>query len=177
MKRICLFLLIFCALSAQAQRSLSATNQAYAQQAQVLREVQMNLQQLAARLDAIEQQQGALASRIGALERGNGAASKDDVAALRADLNAVKAQQSQLRGQIVEDLAQRMAKLQKQQAAAQAKQQAAQKSGYEHTVEAGQTVSEIAKAYKVSVQSILKANKITDPTKIRVGQKLFIPDP
>ena len=63
----------------------------------------------------------------------------------------------------------------KQRAAAES--QAKQKSGYTHVVEAGQTISAIAQAYKVSVTSIMKANKIKDATKIRVGQELFIPDP
>lgn len=177
MKSFLLSVLLVCAFGVQAQRSISATNQAYAQQAQALREVQMALQRLESRLDAIEQQQSALSGRISTLERGNGAASKDDIAALRADLNAVKAQQAEMRGEIVSDLSKRMAQVQAKQAAALQAQQAAQKSGYEHVVEAGQTISEIARAYKVSTQSILKANKISDPTKIRVGQKLFIPDP
>ncbi|HZI31773.1 MAG TPA: LysM domain-containing protein, partial [Candidatus Binatia bacterium] len=54
--------------------------------------------------------------------------------------------------------------------------------GYEHKVEAGETISAIAKAYrdqgvKVTVSDILKANPKVDPTKLYVGQKIFIPDP
>ena len=52
-----------------------------------------------------------------------------------------------------------------------------QRWGHSHTVEAGQTLSAIALAYKVSVKAIMQANNITDPTKLRVGQTLFIPDP
>ena len=44
-------------------------------------------------------------------------------------------------------------------------------------MEAGQTLSAIAQAYKVSVKAIMRANNITDPTKLQVGQTLFIPDP
>jgi septal ring factor EnvC (AmiA/AmiB activator) len=47
-------------------------------------------------------------------------------------------------------------------------------TGYEHVVESGQTLSEIAAAYKVSVTSIRKANNLKSNT-LRVGQKLFIP--
>jgi len=43
-------------------------------------------------------------------------------------------------------------------------------------VEKGHTLSEIARGYGKSVDSILKANKITNPSSIRVGQVLFIPD-
>ncbi len=59
-------------------------------------------------------------------------------------------------------------------------QQSAHKTnakGYEHKVEAGQTISAIASAYGVKSSDILQANNISDPTKIRVGQVLFIPAP
>jgi LysM repeat protein len=48
--------------------------------------------------------------------------------------------------------------------------------GYEHVVQAGQTLSEIASAYKVKPQDIIKANKLQNPNALRVGQKLFIPE-
>lgn len=46
---------------------------------------------------------------------------------------------------------------------------------YEHIVEAGQTLSEIAQAYKVSQKEIMEVNNIRDPSLIRIGQKLYIP--
>ncbi|MEI6563032.1 MAG: LysM peptidoglycan-binding domain-containing protein [bacterium] len=46
--------------------------------------------------------------------------------------------------------------------------------GVEHVVEAGQTLSAIAAAYKVKSSSIKKANNMKSDT-LRVGQKLFIP--
>lgn len=49
-------------------------------------------------------------------------------------------------------------------------------TGYEHIVKPGETLSEIAKAYKVSVGAILKANGLENPNTIRPGWKLFIPD-
>jgi LysM repeat protein len=49
--------------------------------------------------------------------------------------------------------------------------------GYEHVVEAGQTLSEIALAYKVRADAIVKENGLKDASSIRVGQKLFIPKP
>jgi LysM repeat protein len=54
--------------------------------------------------------------------------------------------------------------------------------GYDYKVQAGDTISAIAKAYreqgvKVSAGQILKANPKLDPSKIYVGQKIFIPDP
>ncbi|MBK1879223.1 LysM peptidoglycan-binding domain-containing protein [Pelagicoccus mobilis] len=45
----------------------------------------------------------------------------------------------------------------------------------EHRVRKGETLAEIAKAYKVSLDAIKSANKITNPNRISVGQKLTIP--
>jgi len=45
---------------------------------------------------------------------------------------------------------------------------------FEHKVESGQTLGAIAKAYNVSVQDIMSANKMKD-TNLRVGQTLYIP--
>jgi LysM repeat protein len=47
--------------------------------------------------------------------------------------------------------------------------------GYEHVVEAGQSLSAIAAAYGVSPKAIIEANNLTNPNVLRVGQKLFIP--
>ncbi len=47
-------------------------------------------------------------------------------------------------------------------------------TGYEHVVEPGQTLSAIAVAYKVNVNSIKKANSLKSDV-LRPGQKLFIP--
>lgn len=180
MTRLSFLLLTVCvALPVLAQRNnnASATTYALAQQAQTLRDIQYTLQALSAKVDVIEQQQSALASRIAALERGGNAASKDELAALRADFNALKADQGKLRGEIVSDLTGKIKTIADKQRAAIEQQQAAQKTGYTHVVESGQTLSAIAQAYKVSVKSIMKANKIKDPTRVRVGQELFIPDP
>lgn len=55
-------------------------------------------------------------------------------------------------------------------------------TGYERTIEAGDTLSTIAEAFrangvKVSVDDILKANPGLKPTSMQVGQKIFIPAP
>ncbi len=176
-------LLVMCAMPVMAQRgTLSPSAQAFAQQAQVLREIQYTLQSLTSRVEAMEQHNATLASRLAALERGAGVASKDDLAAVRTDLAAVRSAQERLRGEIIEELSGKIAAISQREAqaraAAEAKaREAAQKSGYNHTVEAGQTLSAIAEAYKVSVRTIMRANKLSDPSKLRIGQKLFIPDP
>ncbi|MFA6568163.1 MAG: LysM peptidoglycan-binding domain-containing protein [Victivallales bacterium] len=45
---------------------------------------------------------------------------------------------------------------------------------YEHKVESGTTLSTIAKAYGVTVQEIMKANRMKDAS-LRVGQTLYVP--
>jgi len=42
-------------------------------------------------------------------------------------------------------------------------------------VQAGDTIGEIARNYDVTVRELMEANAITDPRKIRVGQRLVIP--
>jgi spore germination protein len=44
-----------------------------------------------------------------------------------------------------------------------------------HTVQPGETLSEIADHYNVTVQAIMQANHLDDPDVIYVGQCLVIP--
>jgi len=48
--------------------------------------------------------------------------------------------------------------------------------GYEHTVQSGETLSAIAKAYGVTVKRVMESNDLTNPNQLRVGQVLFIPE-
>ena len=47
--------------------------------------------------------------------------------------------------------------------------------GSYHEVQKGETVWSIAKSYKLGVREIIEANKLPDPSKLTVGQLLFIP--
>lgn len=49
------------------------------------------------------------------------------------------------------------------------------KEGVNYTVQAGDTLAVIARKHNAKMQDIINANKIADPTRIRVGQTLFIP--
>jgi LysM repeat protein len=49
------------------------------------------------------------------------------------------------------------------------------KEGVPHVVQAGDSLSGIARKYGAKSQDIINANKITDASKIQVGQTLFIP--
>lgn len=48
--------------------------------------------------------------------------------------------------------------------------------GRYHEVRSGETLSEIAAAYGARVNVIVQANEIPDPNRLRIGQRLFIPD-
>jgi murein DD-endopeptidase MepM/ murein hydrolase activator NlpD len=50
----------------------------------------------------------------------------------------------------------------------------AQKGIY-HKIEKGQTLWRIAKTYGVSVEELIRVNRIKDVTKIKIGQQIFIP--
>ncbi len=49
------------------------------------------------------------------------------------------------------------------------------KEGINYTVQGGDTLGEIARRHNAKLSDIVNANKITDPTRINVGQTLFIP--
>lgn len=48
-------------------------------------------------------------------------------------------------------------------------------SAASYTVKTGDTLSSIARRYRTSAEALMKSNGITDPTKLRVGQKLTLP--
>lgn len=49
-------------------------------------------------------------------------------------------------------------------------------TGDYHIVKSGETVSEIARVYGVTISSIMEANGIDDPHKLYIGQKIIIPN-
>ncbi len=49
-------------------------------------------------------------------------------------------------------------------------------TGVEHTVRSGETLSEIASAYGVTLRALMQANQMQNPDRIRVGDRIFIPD-
>ena len=137
---------------------------------------EVQLQQLDMRLsrleDGLRQARSAEGADIAALQR-EVAAIKGETASLRADRDALK---KEIVGEISAEVAKLLAAQQKSAAAAAAQAaQAQSQSGYEHKVQAGQTLSAIAQVYGVPVEKIKRANGLKSDV-IRVGQVLFIPD-
>lgn len=128
----------------------------------------LHLQQLYTRIDRLEAAQR---------EAGNTAA---ETAALRRDIDQLRAERESLKREVVDELSREMAKLLAAQSAAASRSSSSRgsssrQSGYEHKVQAGQTLSQIAVEYKVPVARIKEANDLKSDV-IRVGQVLFIPD-
>ena len=76
------------------------------------------------------------------------------------------------RREIVETITKRMAEIMRPSRV----RPAGFETGREHTVQPGETLSEIATAYGVTVEAVVKANSLRNPDAIRAGQTLFIPE-
>ncbi len=111
----------------------------------------------------------------------------DAVAQLKQTTDAALAEQKRDTLQVVAQQISKLAKETNAAIAAVAKGQATRptistqfsddfpKEGVTHTVQTGETLSIIAKKYGVPMKNIQNANRIADPTKVFVGQSLFIP--
>lgn len=95
---------------------------------------------------------------------------------LRAELNGQRAQIDALPGKITSAVSSAISKSSGSSGGGRSSP-ARRSSGeyYEHTVAAGDTVSDIAKAYGVTTAAIVRENNLKDAGSIRVGQKLYIP--
>lgn len=157
-------------------------------------QMSVEFRRLSEQLTVLNRNQELLEARLARLETQGTVAPRqsDEIAALRRDIQLLRTERDSLRNEITSDLAARIEAIAARQqaefnaarAAAAAQPPAAATatapvrsgSGYEHKVVRGQTLSEIARGYGKSVEAIMKANKISNPSHIRVGQVLFIPD-
>lgn len=116
--------------------------------------------------------------------RVNSASSAEDIAALKRDIALLHSGRDTLKKEITDDLVARIDKVVSRSGAsttavktpATSTTSARAKTGYNHTVEKGQTLSEIARGYGKSLDVIMKANNLKSAATIRPGQVLFIPD-
>lgn len=138
------------------------------------------VQRLREQLRRLELEQQNLARELAALEqtaRNAGGTNRAQVEELARQIQVLKAAREQDRKWIIEELSRRVAALMASPPSGSAPARTPVRTsevGYEHVVEAGQTLSEIARAYGVTVDVIMRANNLKSAT-IRVGQKLFIP--
>lgn len=164
---------------ARSQSSSRSVETASARQAMTVQNVEANIQRLSAQMDEVIRAQNQTEQRLAALESGGGGG-KEEITALRKDVEILRASNANLRKEIVDELSGKIARMQSGSssvtASKTAKTPAKNRSGYEHKVEKGQTLSEIARGYGSTVDAILKANNLTVKSTLRVGQTLFIPD-
>jgi len=135
-----------------------------------------DMERLQARVDGLATAQEDLFRRVESLQVSADRARQDQnskIAETSRGVKATAAAREQLKKEIVDGLSQKIVEVMKAQ---QPPPTARNQRGYEHTVEPGQTISEIATAYTVTVKAIVDANGLTNPNQIRVGQKLFIPE-
>lgn len=181
--------------AAQSQREQNA-RAAYRVEAAV-----QDMQRLREQFDILVQNQDTLDARLANLEKARG-----DTANLQAQIDEIRRAQESLREaisalsrsmqaqrrEIVEEITRKVEALYRsnpppaassgrgrsQTPAAHSKPpRAVASEGYEHVVAAGQTLSTIAREYGCcTVQDILDANPNLKPNKMKVGQKIFVPD-
>ena len=154
-------------------------------------------------VDLLTQRMGELSLRVEQLEKENAdltkaAAGNQQNAATLSQLNTaiadltrdIKAANAQTKSEVLTIVATQMENLAKQTNAAldamsRGRSSAAAtpasfsenfpKEGVPYTVQPGDTLSKIAQKTGAKLSDIVNANKITDPTKVKVGQVLFIP--
>ncbi len=154
------------------------------------------VQRLGENFDVVSENQAKLEAKVAKLEGDLRSIDdlKAEIAGLRAENERLRSAQAELREQIVDDITKRIAKMNiggaptgpapvprpistaARNSTPAPSAPAPTTSGYNHIVEAGQTLSEIARGYGVTVNAIKQANGLKNDN-LRIGQKLFIPDP
>lgn len=125
-------------------------------------------------VETVRSQQAALERRLGGLETSfrSVAESQRSLSSLRGDLATLKAAMDSKIALIVDEVARENERL---LAKMKTGQKATYAQGYEHTVQSGETLSDIARQYKTTVKAILEANQLANANSLRAGQTLFIP--
>lgn len=99
---------------------------------------------------------------------------------LQRQIRALDAARVQDKKEIYDDISKKIATILKTSAPARptatARPRSASQTGIEHVVQPGESLSKIAAAYGVKMNVLVEENGLSDPSNIRVGQKLFIPD-
>ncbi|MFC1468127.1 LysM peptidoglycan-binding domain-containing protein [Verrucomicrobiota bacterium] len=100
---------------------------------------------------------------------------ENDIAVLESKIQQLSAAQAKDKKEIINALSARIELLLKNTAPSAPSGGSGSEYGIEHVVQPGETLSAIAKAYGVGTKAIISANKIKNPNRLSVGQKLFIP--
>jgi LysM repeat protein len=140
------------------------------------------LRHLAEQMAEMNRNQIELDMRLQKLEsKLTGGAGSEDIDALKRDIQLIRAERETLKKEITDDLVARIDKVVSRSGANTPSVKppantSRSRTGYNHTVERGQTLSEIARGYGKSMDVIMKANNLKSASTIHPGQVLFIPD-
>lgn len=148
-----------------------------------LQNIQITIDAVHAQQEAILREQAALGARVARLEQNAGKTETQEIIAIKRDIDTLRQNMAAQRPEIANEITGKISVMlaereqqQQQRNAVKAQKPKPTGPGYSHTVERGQTLSEIARGYGKSVSEIMQANDLKDPSALRVGQILFIPD-
>jgi len=144
--------------------------------------LQEDIRRLEGRLEGLEMQQESLRGELALLHDNQSRQVEEQTQSLRRTVQSLEKRMSGLEAardkdkqEIIDRLSERIGQLMKKSGPARTRP-ATSGYGYEHVVQPGETLSEIAGAYGVTTRVIIEANQIENPDHLRVGQTLFIPD-
>ncbi len=169
---VCLCLLTGCETVSRQQHS-----QDQAQVKTQIMTLRSNVDRLNARVDGIVTEREKIYSQLQSLHQTlneNTQVMDGRISAIEANMGMLAEQQKSDKDDIVNSLSQRMANLVQEQSSSRTASISSE--GYEHTVKSGQTLSEIAAAYGVTREIVVRANNLKNENMLRVGQVLFIPE-
>lgn len=177
------------ALASSAFAQTSPTSMELANLREDVRGLVQRVGELGLRVEQLERENNELRQRSAMQDRSYATVAQLNDAV--ADLNrAIQAAAGTAKAETLQQVAAQMERLAKQTNAALdslAKAQATRatvqtsfaedypKEGVSYTVQKGDTIAEIAKKTGAKQQDIINANKLSDPSRIMVGQTLFIP--
>lgn len=104
-----------------------------------------------------------------------------EIGALRQQVAALDAARAKDRQAIYDDITKKVTSLMKTAGGSgggrsSGSSRSVSQTGIEHVVQPGESLSKIAAAYGVKMNVLVEANGLSDPSNIRVGQKIFVPD-
>jgi LysM repeat protein len=178
-----------CALAATAFAQTGPAAVEFANLREDLRGLTQRLGEMSLRLEQLERENAELKQRVAAADRAYATVKQLDNAI--ADINSnIRGAVSTAKTETLQQVATQLEKLGQQTNAAidsLAKAQATRpvvqttfaedfpKEGVSYTVQKGDSLAVIARKTGAKQQDIINANKLADPSKIAVGQTLFIP--
>ncbi len=183
-------LLLSLALATTALAQMSVPQVEIANLREDVRGLAQRVGDLTLKLEQLERENSALRTKAGSAERSYATLNQlhEALADLNRDLKSAIATSKtetlqQVSGQM-EKLANQtnvaldsLAKAQATRPAVQGFTESYSKEGVSYTVQKGDTLAVIAKKTGAKQTDIINANKLTDPSRIVVGQTLFIPNP